>query len=408
MMRRLIALGTVFVMSLLGGVGVAAPAQGVACPGLSSTSPADGATFTLGEQFTHIGANTVDASAVFKIEVYVDNVLLGFREFDPFFLDDDPATTVPLPTSVAGTHTIDWKVYDSSLNANTCSATYQVIDPNDPDDDADGIYDTIDTLPATPSAAFNDARTPIPTTGQIVDPNGLTVMVQDETDPADGVRVVVTGAGSQKATLKICSLTVRLRAGSDTTYTCASLIVEVAAGEVEVDLGDGLTVVNVPTGASAEIATLADDTFTVRNLGTVDVTVSVDGVETTVGAGDTQRVTAWDFQGFSAPVDNPGVLNVMKAGQAAPIKWRLVQADGTPVTDLAAASLRITTLPCADGVTSDLLEEAAAGSSGLQNLGNGYYQLNWKTPKTYAQSCKTLHLDLGEGVEREALFRFTK
>jgi hypothetical protein len=62
------------------------------------------------------------------------------------------------------------------------------------------------------------------------------------------------------------------------------------------------------------------------------------------------------------------------------------------------------------GATPDQLEEYAAGSSGLLNQGDGYYQLNWKTPKTYAQSCKTLKLDLGEGsgMERTALFQFTK
>jgi hypothetical protein len=48
-----------------------------------------------------------------------------------------------------------------------------------------------------------------------------------------------------------------------------------------------------------------------------------------------------------------------------------------------------------------------AGSSGLQNLGNGYCQLNWKSPTIYAGSCKTLHLNIG-GVTHDALFQFTK
>ena len=91
-----------------------------------------------------------------------------------------------------------------------------------------------------------------------------------------------------------------------------------------------------------------------------------------------------------------------------PLRWRLVGSDGTPVTDLTTASLQATSLACSDGTTSDLLEEIAAGSSGLLNLGNGYYQINWKAPKSYAGSCKTLHLDLGEGITRDALFRFPK
>jgi hypothetical protein len=59
-------------------------------------------------------------------------------------------------------------------------------------------------------------------------------------------------------------------------------------------------------------------------------------------------------------------------------------------------------------VTTDELEETFAGGSGLQNLGNGDYQLNWKTPTTYAGSCKTMVLDLGGGVTVRADFRFTK
>ena len=44
---------------------------------------------------------------------------------------------------------------------------------------------------------------------------------------------------------------------------------------------------------------------------------------------------------------------------------------------------------------------------GLQNLGDGYYQFDWKTPKSYAKSCKTLRLDLAEGpgMERTAPVR---
>ena len=58
----------------------------------------------------------------------------------------------------------------------------------------------------------------------------------------------------------------------------------------------------------------------------------------------------------------------------------------------------------------DLIEEYATGNSGLQNLGNGYYQWNWKSPTTYVNSCKTLKLDLGEGsgYEHTALFQFKK
>jgi hypothetical protein len=117
---------------------------------------------------------------------------------------------------------------------------------------------------------------------------------------------------------------------------------------------------------------------------------------------------SYKFVGFDSPVDNNGVLNAAKAGQAIPLKWRLLDASSNPVTNLASVKVTATSLACSLGTTTDALEEYAAGSSGLQNLGNGYYQFNWKSPTNYANSCKTLNLDLGEGSPHTALFKFTK
>ena len=116
----------------------------------------------------------------------------------------------------------------------------------------------------------------------------------------------------------------------------------------------------------------------------------------------------FQFVGFSGPVDGGGVLNSSKAGQNIPLKWRLLDANGVPVTTLSAATATATTLACAVGTSVDQLEEYAVGSSGLQNLGDGYYQFNWATQKSYAGSCKTMQLDLREGITRNALFQFTK
>ena len=59
-------------------------------------------------------------------------------------------------------------------------------------------------------------------------------------------------------------------------------------------------------------------------------------------------------------------------------------------------------------ITTDQIEECSSGASDLQNLGDGTYQLNWKTPTSYANSCKTLKLDLGDGFFHTALFQFKK
>jgi hypothetical protein len=116
----------------------------------------------------------------------------------------------------------------------------------------------------------------------------------------------------------------------------------------------------------------------------------------------------YGFVGFSQPVDGNGVLNSANAGKTVPLKWRVVDANLNPIADLADVTVQAVTLSCAVGATPDAIEEYAAGGSGLQNLGDGYYQWNWKTPSSYAKSCKTLTLDLGDGSTHTALFSFTK
>lgn len=119
---------------------------------------------------------------------------------------------------------------------------------------------------------------------------------------------------------------------------------------------------------------------------------------------------AYDFAGFYGPVDGPPAVNVEKAGRVIPLVWWLTDANGDPVTSDVYATVTAETLWCPSGVTPDHAEEHAAGASGLQNLGDGNYQFNWKTPKDYAQSCKTIMLDLGEGpgLEHTAQFEFTR
>jgi|CXWL01.1.fsa_nt_gi hypothetical protein len=117
---------------------------------------------------------------------------------------------------------------------------------------------------------------------------------------------------------------------------------------------------------------------------------------------------AYTFDGFYAPVDNLPALNSSKAGPAIPLKWRVTDDDDNPVTDLSNVQVTVSSLTCPAGITPDAIEEQSSGKSGLQNLGDGYYQWNWKTSKAYASSCKTLNLDLGDGVQHKANFQFNK
>ncbi len=136
-------------------------------------------------------------------------------------------------------------------------------------------------------------------------------------------------------------------------------------------------------------------------------------VACTDSAGNSSQVkynVVYNFTGFSQPVDNLPALNTANSGQAIPLKWQITDVNGQPVTNLASVMVTAVSFSCPVGTAPDQLEEYAPGSSGLLNQGDGNYQFDWKTPKSYAASCKTMKLDLGEGpgMERTALFQFVK
>ena len=123
-------------------------------------------------------------------------------------------------------------------------------------------------------------------------------------------------------------------------------------------------------------------------------------------------VPQYQSAGLGAPLDLGNVLNTAKAGQMIPLKWRLLDASGNPVLNLDPTSVTLTVSPyaCPGGAATDAIETYATGTSTLQNLGDGYYQLNWKTDKSYANSCRKLTLKIGTwtGDGFSALFEFKK
>jgi hypothetical protein len=199
--------------------------------------------------------------------------------------------------------------------------------------------------------------------------------------------------------------------------------VDIAADTVSgtADPGDVITVIVIPELADpqpvVQATTQPDGTWVASFAGVFDL---VPGA-----AGDAQEddpdpsvraATAfwWEipdngyvFSGFADPVDNDA-MNMVTAGRTVPLKFRVTAGAGDPVIDLAHVAVTVTTLPCELGTAADQIEEYAAGSSGLQNLGDGFYQYNWKTPKSYKNSCKLLTLDIGDGVPHTAQFFFTR
>lgn len=178
-------------------------------------------------------------------------------------------------------------------------------------------------------------------------------------------------------------------AGGNDTHTAA---IECEAGTVL----SGPGAVTSPLGAGCTYATVGPRTVRVR------VTDDDGG-----SALATHAVTVvYGLEGFFAPVRRPNTLNAYRAGQAIPLKWRLTDFLGNPVTTLAGVTVRAAGLACSQGTTTDRVEEFAARGAGLQSLGDGYYQFTWKTPASYASSCKSVALEFGPGYRTAPLANF--
>jgi hypothetical protein len=194
--------------------------------------------------------------------------------------------------------------------------------------------------------------------------------------------------------------------GPVVTLTCpaSSLLLNqpVSAGWNATENGSGFAgpssgSINVPTGSVGSQAVAVPGEVTKDEVG-----------NKSAPSNSCNYGVAFVFVGFRTPVDNNGVLNGANSGQAIPLKWELKDFSGNPVTTLTNVTVTAATYYCSAGLTPDQIEEYAAGASGLINQGGGSYQFNWKTPTSYAKSCKTMRLDLGEGTYRTALFEFRK
>jgi hypothetical protein len=238
----------------------------------------------------------------------------------------------------------------------------------------------------------------------IADSAGLPVTVTDAPDP-DGLDVTVGGT-TGTVVLDTCGgYEVDVAAGTHAVVNCGSVILRVITGAAEVVLGDGVTIVSVPPGGKAEVSGDETSGFTVQNEGTTGIVVTVNGVAGTISPGQTAPVEAWVFQGFADPVANMPSLNKAKAGAALPLRWRLLDSSAAPVTTLAGASITVTPIDCSTHAPTG---PTSVGSTvgAFQNLGAGFYQLNWKTLGSYAGTCRAMHLDVGDGVTHDVLFSF--
>ncbi len=142
--------------------------------------------------------------------------------------------------------------------------------------------------------------------------------------------------------------------------------------------------------------------------GTYTVTVSVMDKFNAMGSNTASHTVVFNWSGFFAPVDNLPVVNLVKAGQAIPLKFSLggdkglaILADGYPVSE-----------PVACGTDESLgeiegIDTAGSSSLAYDPLTNSYI-LVWKTDDTWSDSCRRLTLKLVDGTTVQLDFKFKK
>ena len=155
----------------------------------------------------------------------------------------------------------------------------------------------------------------------------------------------------------------------------------------------------------------ADDDIVVSCLGTVANGSAIDtstvGHHTfTVNAEDFSGNTAessvtynvhWPFGGFLSPVGKRGEI---KAGSTLPVKFSLGGDRGLAILDGQPTSVRI------DCTTGAVLSGPAPVAAPL-TYASGVYQLDWKTDKAWANTCRRLTVRLvdNESYTVEVLFK---
>ena len=114
------------------------------------------------------------------------------------------------------------------------------------------------------------------------------------------------------------------------------------------------------------------------------------------------------FSGFFAPVDNPPVLNVVKAGQGIPVKFSLDGNQGLNIFETGypkSQQIACDTAAPAD----DIQATVTAGSGSLSyNSSTDQYTYGWKTVTTWANTCRQFIVKLTNGAVRLANFQFKK
>ncbi len=184
-------------------------------------------------------------------------------------------------------------------------------------------------------------------------------------------------------------------------------------------VGDAYSFAFTVTGTPAPTVTVSNGTLPagliLSSAGVLSGTPTAPGqypftVTASNGVGATASVSVivrieYAFSGFTGPVDNPPMVNTVKAGSAVPVKFSLGGNYGLNIFTASAGGPTFTVGSCTGGTEDPVTVNTTPTSELSYDPASGQYTYVWKTTKGMANQCGTLNLNLNDGSTHTALFK---
>lgn len=318
-----------------------------------------------------------------------------------------PGGATSVNTSVAGTYIVTYTATDGTHEA---TATRTVLVGTFPEDEVD--QPGTSNVPPTLTLNGDDQMT-------VECGNGFTDPGATASVCGNSVQVTTTGAVNANAP-GTYSITYSATANGFTTEATRIVTVQDTVAPVitlnganPMQVGFGTTFVD--PGATAADGCAGNLTSSILVTGSVNTDVVgfyslTYTVSDPAGFTDTKvrsvEVLPYNFTGFFAPIDNPPVINEMKAGAAAPVKFSLGGNQGLNIFAAGSPSSMQISCSTSDPIAAVEETETAGQSSLTYDAASDRYKYTWKTENSWKNTCRLLTVTLRDGTVHSAKFKF--